>query len=185
MLNKSVYDESDLHVLFANDDDLMRMFYRLKSYYEKYCNNSVVVNGYCWNGEDIIGVCDLDRNKYLFYVKPRLKQIVFENGHVLEFLYGLRRAVYQAAVSAVGYGEAFFPELAKPIVRKSNQPISSGNGVAQATKPNKSYPSASKKTSSKKTSGFNGPYERTGGGWLDDTWVPGLPSSRFYRSRKR
>ena len=25
---------------------------------------------------------------------------------------------------------------------------------------------------------------RHGGGWVDDAWVPGLPSSRFFRKRK-
>ena len=64
-----------------------------------------------------------------------------------------------------------------------------GKGFALANSLS-SYPMSSKaknvsqSKSKSKTQSYNGPYERSGYGWDDDTWTPGLPSSRFYRKRK-
>ena len=94
---KSSYDETDLSALFNNNYDLIGMFLKLRNFYTQYCNG-LVVSGYCWNGEDIIGISIPD-HPYIFYVYPHLKKIVFHNGHTLEFTYLLRDAVYRAAVS--------------------------------------------------------------------------------------
>ena len=46
----------------------------------------------------------------------------------------------------------------------------------------KSNTSSGTKKSNTSSSGYG---SRHGGGWVDDAWVPGLPSSRFFRKKKR
>ena len=41
----------------------------------------------------------------------------------------------------------------------------------------------SKPTPKKRKTSYTDSYSKQGGGWNDDVWAPGLPSSRFYRKR--
>ncbi|GEM_PF-2230059 len=43
---------------------------------------------------------------------------------------------------------------------------------------------SSNKNSTPKTSSLTNAYSKRGGDWLDNVWVPGLPSSRLYRKRR-
>lgn len=45
--------------------------------------------------------------------------------------------------------------------------------------------SSNKKTTYNSNKKQKEPYTKNGGGWHDDVWAPGLPSSRFFRTKSR
>ena len=60
------------------------------------------------------------------------------------------------------------------------------NNLARAHSSNKkSTYSSNKKTTYNSNKKQKEPYTKNGGGWYDDVWAPGLPSSRFFRTKSR
>ena len=176
MYGKSSYDESDLSVLFHNDNDLIGVFLKLKDFYAQYCKG-LIISGYCWNGEDIIGI-SVPNRPYIFYVFPNLKKIVFHNGHTMEFTYLLRDVVYRAAVMDTNGDYYFFvpPKVKTDTVLNTKRVADKKfNYLSEQSTRNSTQQYKKSKGSN---NGSFGPLTRTGGLYVDDCWVPGLPSTQ-------
>ena len=162
-INKAIFDSTSVSDGYAKKTSLDRY----KELRRTFPNTLILFRnmGYYYGFDETAVVLDMwfgytyHKSHGMLVAKGNNYKLILEKFQMC----GLRYIVDENGKLTFGKGKGF--KLSKPLSYYESHPI-----VRQPPK--------------NKSTSWTDSYSRHGGGWHDDVWAPGLPSSRFYKSKK-